>query len=106
MRLTTSAEFLRSLTYANDDSALAKRYTITLKDELLPRNPENGREQSTVSWEYDFKISSSRSQVADEEHVLEIPWASFKPTFRGKEKKDPAPLNLSGVKRLSFLMRR
>jgi hypothetical protein len=31
-----------------------KKYTLTLKDELLPKSPD-GREQSTISWEYDFK---------------------------------------------------
>ncbi|KAK8085032.1 hypothetical protein PG997_006303 [Apiospora hydei] len=46
-----------------------KKYTLTLKDEVLPKRPDD-REQSTVSWEYDFvspratatkKIGSCRS---------------------------------------------
>jgi hypothetical protein len=28
-----------------------KKYTFILKDEILPVDPETGREQSTISWE-------------------------------------------------------
>lgn len=75
-----------------------KQYTLTLKDELLPKSP-NGREQSTVSWEYDFKSDSDGGKVY-------IHWDDFKPTYRGREKKDTKPLDLQHIKRISFMMRR
>jgi len=75
-----------------------KQYTLTLKDELLPKSP-NGREQSTVSWEYDFKVESDGAKVY-------VYWDDFKPTYRGREKKDAKPLDLKHVKRISFMMRR
>ena len=34
-----------------------KRYTFILKDQLLALDPETGREQSTISYEYDFQVS-------------------------------------------------
>lgn len=75
-----------------------KKYTLTLKDELLPKS-SNGREQSTVSWEYDFKVDSGGGKVF-------IHWDEFQPTYRGREKKDATPLDLKHVKRISFMMRR
>ncbi|RXG42141.1 hypothetical protein VDGE_30706 [Verticillium dahliae] len=41
-----------------------KKYTLTLKDEILPRRPD-GREQSTVSWEFDFVHPDSENQFYD-----------------------------------------
>lgn len=83
------------LDVASSDS---KKYTITLKDEVLPRRPD-GRDQSTVSWEYDFVAETGPVRVA-------IPFRDFQPTYRGRPKPDAEPLDLSSVKRLSFLMRR
>lgn len=85
----------------------AKRYALTVKDEVKPPNPENGREQSTVSWEYDFQFKHDESSAASEkEHVLDIPWSDFKPTYRGREKKDAGPLKLKAIRGFSFMMRR
>jgi hypothetical protein len=72
---------------------------LILKDELLPKSP-NGREQSTVSWEYDFEIAEE-----DGKKVF-VPWDDLKPTYRGREKKDVTPLDLRNVKRISLMMRR
>ena len=33
-----------------------KRYTLILKDTLLSRDPDTGREQATISWECDFDL--------------------------------------------------
>ncbi|CAO2650424.1 Nn.00g017160.m01.CDS01 [Neocucurbitaria sp. VM-36] len=74
-----------------------KRYTLTLKDEILPPNPENGREQSTISYEYDFSSSSAEG--------LFVPWRALKATYRGKEKDDAKPLDTTNVKRFSLMMR-
>ncbi|KAK9420060.1 putative NADH:ubiquinone oxidoreductase intermediate-associated protein 30 domain-containing protein [Seiridium unicorne] len=73
-----------------------KKYTFTLKDESLPKRPD-GREQSTVSWEYDF--------AGKDGNDLFVPWADFKPTYRGKPKSDADPLDLKNVKRISIMMR-
>lgn len=78
-----------------------------MKDELLPPNPENGREQSTISWEFDF--SKKDSHVCHDEHhynYLSIPWDAFKPTYRGKPKADTKPLAKDNIKRVSMMMRR
>ncbi|KAH9210545.1 complex I intermediate-associated protein 30-domain-containing protein [Leptodontidium sp. 2 PMI_412] len=74
-----------------------KQYALTLKDELLPKSPD-GREQSTISWEYDFKVDSDGGKVY-------VHWDDFKATYRGREKKDAKPLDLKHVKRISFMMR-
>ncbi|KAF2813201.1 CIA30-domain-containing protein [Mytilinidion resinicola] len=81
-----------------------QRYTFIIKDELLPKNPENGREQSTTSWEYDFS-NDLKESAGDHSLLLFIPWDSFKPTYRGKEKKDPLPLDHKNIKRFSIMMR-
>jgi len=78
---------------------------LILKDEILPRNPENGREQATVSYEYDFDTSRSKTASVESSTTF-VPWSSFKPTYRGKEKKDASKLDTSNVKRVSIMMRR
>lgn len=83
----------------------AKRYTLTLKDELLAPDPATGREQSTVSYEYDFVARVGRMRHPRVKRIR-VPWASFTATYRGKEKGDAPPLDLGGVRRLSLLMRR
>lgn len=73
-----------------------KKYTVIIKDEILAQRPD-GREQSTVSWEYDFP--GTRSE-------LHIRWLDLKPTYRGKPKPDAKPLDLTSIKRISIMMRR
>lgn len=91
-----------------------RRYTLTLKDEVLPRRPD-GRDQSSVSWEYDFVVPAGKDGAAGggdgggssagSTRVV-IPFGEFKPTYRGKPKPDAGPLDLKNVKRISFMMRR
>jgi len=81
-----------------------KRYTFILKDELLPKNPLNGREQSTISWEYDFSIIV-KDHDSSHDLLLFIPWDSLKPTYRGKERKDAPSLDRKKIKRFSIMMR-
>lgn len=70
---------------------------------MLPRNPENGREQATISYEYDFGTET----VARAKGMrVFIPWKALKPTYRGKEKKDASAIDLKNVKRMSIMMRR
>jgi len=77
-----------------------KRYTFILKDSLLPKSP-NGREQSTVSWEYDFQPKKT-----DKGEKIFVQWSDLKPTYRGREKEDADPLDLKNIKRISLMMRR
>ncbi|TGJ88513.1 hypothetical protein E0Z10_g219 [Xylaria hypoxylon] len=71
------------------------KYTLIVKDEILPKRLD-GREQSTVSWEYDFP--GHRAE-------LDIPWQSLKPTYRGKPKPGAKPLDLANIRRISIMMR-
>ncbi|KAK2013897.1 complex I intermediate-associated protein 30 [Colletotrichum eremochloae] len=73
----------------------SKKYTLTIKDEILPPR-EDGRDQSTISWEYDFIPKAGE---------VKILWDDLKPTYRGRPKTDAKPLNLSNIKRISFMMR-
>lgn len=79
-----------------------KIYTLILKDEVLEKSP-NGREQSTISWEYDFQ---ARDPFSSRGEMLQIRWKDFKPMYRGKEKPDAKPLDLTQIKRISFMIRR
>ncbi|KAK5948525.1 hypothetical protein OHC33_010421 [Knufia fluminis] len=83
-----------------------KTYTFILKDEILLPDPGNGREQSTVSWEFDFKKKDSHIYLDDPSlrHVS-IPWHAFNATYRGKPKDDAKPLAKDDVKRMSIMMR-
>ena len=86
-----------------------KQYTFILKDELLPRNPDNGREQATISWEYDFRISdTSDPTVSNSVDVsIFIPWDRLMPTYRGKKKDSGHGLVvIKDIRRMSIMMRR
>lgn len=78
------------------------RYTFNIKDELLPLD-SGGREQSTVSWEFDFELSASVTSGA--KTTLWIPWAKFTPTFRGREKKDASALKTHSIRRFGIMCR-
>ncbi|OIW25013.1 CIA30-domain-containing protein [Coniochaeta ligniaria NRRL 30616] len=80
---------------ASDD----KTYTLILKDtEALPKRPD-GREQSTVNWEYDFCLGSSSGGR------LVMRLEDFKPTYRGRPRPDAEPLNLHRILAMSIMMR-
>ena len=87
-----------------------KRYTFNIKDELLPRDPDTGREQSTISYEYDFTITSSdvdsrRSEERRSLSTLWIPWSKLTPTYRGREKKDAPELKKNTIRRFGIMCR-
>ncbi|KAF7596662.1 hypothetical protein BBP40_000584 [Aspergillus hancockii] len=73
-----------------------KQYTLTLKDKAVPKRPD-GRQESTLSWEYDFQ--------AEGQQTIFIKWADFRATYRGRDKEDARPLDLTSVKRFSIMMR-
>ena len=73
-----------------------KKYTLVIKDYALPKRPD-GRESSTISWEYSFEGSGAE---------FAIPWHEFSPKYRGKPKPDAEPLNLKNILRISIMCRR
>lgn len=79
-----------------------KRYTFILKNDI-PTKRADGREQSSISWEYDFTISLS-SAIKHSSKVF-IPWSAFRATYRGKPKDDPPDLNKKKIRRLSIMNR-
>lgn len=70
----------------------------------MPRS-DNGREQATISYEYDFDTSSSVANAGKRTTEF-VAWSDFKPTYRGKEKKDAKALDPANIKRISIMMRR
>jgi len=94
------------------ESGDGKMYTFIIKDEILPPS-EGGREQASISWEYDFRVGGCGDGGDEnefgrekEEKKVWIPWSELKATYRGREKKDAAPIDLSHVRRFSLMMRR
>ena len=82
-----------------------KTYTFIVKDELPDGKREDGREKSSISWEYDFKLKSD-GPTSMQSQKITIPWNVFKATYRGRERKDVDPIKTSGVQRFSIMMRR
>lgn len=85
-----------------------KRYSLMLKDEVLPKLP-NGLERSSVNWEYEFSFPPASSSSGDDGKgdVLTIRWDDFEPTFRGKPLKySDRGLDVGKIQRISFMMRR
>lgn len=82
------------------NKADTKTYTLTLKNDILPRRPD-GREQSTLSWEYDFQADSPNKPCR-----IFVHWDEFRPTYRGKEIPDAEPLDLKRIRRFGIMVRR
>ncbi|KAL8327220.1 hypothetical protein RB597_003510 [Gaeumannomyces tritici] len=87
------------------DGKSGKTFTVTLKNDILPPSPD-GREQSTVSWEYGFCVVPEQGGGTDQAKTrrVEMPLSDFKATYRGREVKD-ATLDLANIKRITFMMR-
>jgi hypothetical protein len=90
----------------DSDHHTEKRYTLILKDTLLSRDPDSGREQATISWECDFDLPPQTVPGETKDRTVFILWDSLNPTYRGKLKKDAEPLDLKKIKRFSIMMRR
>ncbi len=84
-------------------------YTFIVKDEILPPS-EGGREQASISWEYDFQgpggAEEEKGEGEERKMKVWIPWEKLKPTYRGRDKKDAEPIDLQEVRRFSLMMRR
>ncbi|KAL8392383.1 hypothetical protein RB595_002539 [Gaeumannomyces hyphopodioides] len=91
-----------SSTCCGADGRSGKTFTVTLKSEILPPSSD-GREQSTVSWEYGFCVLPEQGDQVKTRRV-EMPLSDFKATYRGREVKD-ATLDLANIKRITFMMR-
>ncbi|KAF4446421.1 complex i intermediate-associated protein 30 [Fusarium austroafricanum] len=72
-------------------------FTLNVKDTIPEKRPD-GRDEAGVSWEVDFKAPT-------EGGILFMSWDEFKPTYRGREVKDPKPLKLNDIKRISLMAR-
>ncbi|KAI1374487.1 NADH:ubiquinone oxidoreductase complex I intermediate-associated protein 30 [Hypoxylon crocopeplum] len=72
-----------------------KKYTLVIKDDI-PAKRSDGRDESTVSWEYDFVPAGNEVTVS---------WEDFRPMYRGKPKEDAEPLRQDHIKRISIMMR-
>lgn len=90
----------------------AQKYTIILKDSLLPADPDSGREQATISWEYDFSLPSKQSIIsrndessASSDTSILIPFSKLQATYRGKVQKDAKPILTGSIKRFSIMNR-
>lgn len=79
-----------------------KTYTLIVKDEVLEEKREDGREKSSVNWEFDFKAEEG----TQDPEIKMVRWKDFNATYRGREKKDAAPLKTGEIKRFSLMMRR
>lgn len=82
-----------------------KKYTLNLKDTVPPAGTND---RATVSWGYDFQLpatvqgASSNAEVQRAAVLLK----DLVPTFNGRVVNDSAPLNTTGIKRVSIMIRR
>ncbi|KAI5797583.1 complex I intermediate-associated protein 30-domain-containing protein [Geopyxis carbonaria] len=82
-----------------NDPEQNKKVTLVLKDRVFEDQEAEGRERSTVSYEYTFLPSGK----------MFIPWRELKPFYRGREVKEDdkmwTQLDTKHVKRLSWMCR-
>ncbi|KAK8166814.1 complex I intermediate-associated protein 30-domain-containing protein [Phyllosticta citrichinensis] len=81
-----------------------KKYTFNIKNQLLPRDPDTGREQSTISYEFDFDFTDS-SVGRNQTIALFIPWNEFRATYRGREDRNAPKIDLKNIKRFGIMIR-
>jgi Complex I intermediate-associated protein 30 (CIA30) len=84
-----------------------KTFTFILKDTVPPTytDPDSGRnrEESTILYEANFRPSEDVSSAGER---IVLPFAKFKPVYRGRDKPDAPPLDLSNIRRMSLMTRR
>jgi hypothetical protein len=78
--------------------AKGKYYTLTVSNEVAEKRPD-GRDKSTILYEYSF-ITYNGTGAS-----LKIGWDEFKPMYRGKPKEDAPKLDISKIRRWSFMIR-
>lgn len=62
--------------------------------------------QETQEMKMQLKKQEKEDHEEEDEIEIFIPWRSFKPTYRGKEKRDAEPIDLKAIWRMSLMMRR
>jgi len=72
-------------------------YTLTFKDER-PGKESDGKEKSTVSWDFDFRPKEEGEKIF-------MRWKDLKPNYKGKEKKDAKALKKSHIRRVGLKVR-
>lgn len=82
-----------------------KKYTFNLKDTIPPAGTND---RASVSWGYDFQLlvttqTEDGSVSADLQRVA-VPIKDLVPTFNGRLVNKSAPLNVTGIKRISIMM--
>lgn len=92
-----------------DDDGGGKTFTLNLKDVVPPT--VNGREQASVRWEHDFEVpaaSSSALVVSAAGNYTQsmVRFEDLVPMYQGSIQNDTAPLNLTNIKRVYFMIRR
>jgi hypothetical protein len=71
------------------NDADAKQYTFIFKDQLLPLNPATGRDQSTISYEYDFRLAMERGK--DKAVSVYIAWKELRQHTVARRRMTPLP---------------
>lgn len=75
-----------------------KVYTLTVSNEIAEKRPD-GRNKSTVLYEYSFTTMNGVGLS------VKIGWDQFKPMYRGKPKESAPKLDISKIRRWSFMIR-
>ena len=73
-------------------------YTLTVSNEIAEKRPD-GRNKSTVLYEYSFMTMNGVGLS------VKIGWDQFKPMYRGKPKEYAPKLDISKIRRWSFMIR-
>ena len=79
-------------------NAKGKYYTLTLSNKIAEKRPD-GRDKSTILYEYSFMTYNGTGAS------LKIGWDEFKPMYRGRPKEDAPKLDVSKIRRWSFMIR-
>ena len=96
-----------------------KVYTFILRDEDEDEGKREKGDRAGVNWEVEFRalaspspspspatIGEEKEEKEGEGQVVWFPWTDFKPTYRGREKKDAGELKTGEIRRVSIMMRR
>lgn len=85
-----------------------RTYTLNIKDTVAPPAAD-GRERASVSWEHDFVVPAAGGRGAASPGGagrVVVRFRDLVPTYQGRVQNDTAPLNLTAIKRVNFMIRR
>ncbi|KAF5024501.1 hypothetical protein F66182_3441 [Fusarium sp. NRRL 66182] len=95
--LTEYDSIILDIAYADE-----KTYTFNIKDTVLPPL-ENGAEQATISWAYDFQVPATQEKESISR--VTIKFQDLVPTYRGRVLNDTEPLDLANIVRINIMIR-